>query len=184
MEVGNRIRREEVDAAINRLMRNNATGADGMENEVLKYEGEGVREGIFVKWIRIWASTDHLKICQNIFATVTIITYTDSCYEAYKQGPCPPGEYLVLSPGQDLAKCERNDCLVDGFIPFKGSCLQLYNSCGDVEYTKFLYLGLDFQLTCIEPSSGSSSGVINAPIKKCSKGSRRNALGICKLVLT
>ena len=105
---------------------------------------------------------------------------TNSCHEAYKQGPCPPENYLVLLPGEELAKCEKNPCLQDGLVFFEGSCVSLNNPCENSEIKKYLRVDKsDFQLRCLEVGF---SPRVNAPPKECAKGSRRNSLGICKRI--
>ncbi|XP_051166660.1 uncharacterized protein LOC127284964 [Leptopilina boulardi] len=73
----------------------------------------------------------------------------DSCYDAYRQGPCPYKHYLVLLPGEAVARCVKNPCSVDGFVPYRGKCHILWANgkpCDD-EYT---YLGFNqnYQIEC------------------------------------
>ncbi|XP_033218331.1 uncharacterized protein LOC117173798, partial [Belonocnema kinseyi] len=78
---------------------------------------------------------------------------TDSCHEAYKLGPCSPGKYLLLHPGDKLAKCEVNPCHEDGLVPFEGSCARLGGPCGtndELEMTLRINRS-DFEPHCSEP---------------------------------
>ena len=106
-------------------------------------------------------------------------TETDSCHEAYLRGPCPPEHYLILPSGEAVAKCIKNICIEDGFVPYEGSCVELHTPCGKIGSEKTVKVSYtDFQLVCIV----NPNRVINAPVKMCANGTRRNALGKCKLV--
>ncbi|XP_033217973.1 uncharacterized protein LOC117173479 [Belonocnema kinseyi] len=101
----------------------------------------------------------------------------DSCYQAYEQGPCPSEYYLILSPGEDLAKCEKNPCLENGLVPFQDTCAGLYKVGPPCIHSFILTVDPDnFQLRC----TFKSLNIIKAPEIKCLPGSRRNALGACK----
>lgn len=107
---------------------------------------------------------------------------TDTCHEPYRQGPCPDGQYLLLSEKENRGKCERNPCIHDDLVPFNGGCYSLGMSgppC-DKENNTILLVTLDFKLTCSYPIF---FGIINAPGKSCPIGSRRISLGICKKIL-
>ncbi|XP_051166663.1 uncharacterized protein LOC127284966 [Leptopilina boulardi] len=73
----------------------------------------------------------------------------DSCYDAYRQGPCPSGYYFALSPGENVATCKRNPCRIDGLVPFKGKCHFLWESGVPCKNTD-TYLGINnnFQVEC------------------------------------
>ncbi|XP_043462216.1 uncharacterized protein LOC122498513 isoform X1 [Leptopilina heterotoma] len=106
-----------------------------------------------------------------------------SCYQAYKQGPCPLGSYYVLPTGRKEPRCEVNPCNEDGLVPFKGKCHEIYKSgypCAD-NLTHLTVTRKTFQLKCIyqPPVSMGGGGIINAPIKACPPGSRRVVTG-CK----
>ena len=106
---------------------------------------------------------------------------TNSCHEAYKQGPCPPENYLVLPPGEKVARCEKNPCLKDGLVFFEGSCASLYNPCGNSE--KSLKLKeFDFKIRCSR-SPVRATNIVTAPAKKCPKGTRRDSAGNCRRVV-
>lgn len=73
----------------------------------------------------------------------------DSCYEPFRQGPCPDDHYLTLSPTDTIAKCVKNPCGVDGFVPYNGKCHILWAKGKPCE-NNFLYLGINeaFQIEC------------------------------------
>ncbi|XP_043462209.1 uncharacterized protein LOC122498507 isoform X2 [Leptopilina heterotoma] len=81
--------------------------------------------------------------------TYLYYSYHDSCYDAYRQGPCPAGNYFVLPEGEMEAKCEKNPCNVDGLVPFNGKCHFLWKS-GSPCKDENTYLGINkqFQIEC------------------------------------
>ncbi|XP_043462219.1 uncharacterized protein LOC122498514 isoform X2 [Leptopilina heterotoma] len=73
----------------------------------------------------------------------------EQCYDAYRTGPCSDGYYFMLPPGEIVAKCVKNPCLIDGLVPYKEQCHHLWKygyPCKDNN----TYLGIDdnFQVTC------------------------------------
>ncbi|XP_033222827.1 uncharacterized protein LOC117176683 [Belonocnema kinseyi] len=54
MKEGNEITEEDVDEAINRVKGNKAIGEDGMENEAMKYGGEGISDGMWKICNKFW----------------------------------------------------------------------------------------------------------------------------------
>ncbi|XP_033217239.1 uncharacterized protein LOC117173007 [Belonocnema kinseyi] len=116
----------------------------------------------------------------DCFASYLYFSKSDSCYEPYKQGPCPPENYLVLPPGEILARCEKNPCLEDGLVPFEGACSRLNEHCGLHEYNYLIVDQTDFKISCDLPVLHA---VITAPGKTCPNGSRRSATGMCRKVL-
>ncbi|CAH0690074.1 unnamed protein product [Spodoptera exigua] len=50
---------------------------------------------------------------------------SDTCWPAYRKGPCQDGEYLVLKPESAIPVCEKNPCAVDTYVPYNGRCEQL-----------------------------------------------------------
>lgn len=105
---------------------------------------------------------------------------SNSCHEPYKRGPCPPENYLVLPPGEILARCEKNPCLEDGLVSFEGSCSRLNENCGQNEYNYLIVDQIDFKISC---STSVFHAIITAPGKACPNGSRRSASGRCKRLL-
>ena len=122
-------------------------------------------------------STNRICDCLNFYL---YYSGSNSCHEPYRQGPCPPENYLVLPPGEILARCEKNPCLEDGLVPFEGSCLRLEEHCGHMEYNKLIVSYLDFRILCTTPIYPH---IVDAPGKTCPIGSRRIATGLCKKIL-
>ncbi|XP_026734664.1 uncharacterized protein LOC113498730 isoform X1 [Trichoplusia ni] len=50
---------------------------------------------------------------------------SDSCWPAYRKGPCEDGHYLVLKSDSAIPVCERNPCSVDSYVLFNGRCERL-----------------------------------------------------------
>ncbi|XP_043462212.1 uncharacterized protein LOC122498511 [Leptopilina heterotoma] len=59
----------------------------------------------------------------------TFLNYSDddSCYDAYRQGPCPSEHYLAFSSVTKTANCEKNPCLLDGLVPYQNKCYFLWS---------------------------------------------------------
>ncbi|XP_051166665.1 uncharacterized protein LOC127284968 [Leptopilina boulardi] len=73
----------------------------------------------------------------------------DSCYDAYRQGPCNSGQYFVLSSGEMVAKCIKNPCDIDGFVHYQGKCHILWERgipCKD--QSNALGVNEDFEIEC------------------------------------
>ena len=116
-------------------------------------------------------------ICDCSIPSFLYFAEKNSCYLAYKQGPCPPEYYLILPPEENLAKCEKNPCLEDGLVPFKGTCALLFGKGSPCYFGFSLVINPEtFELTC----SVRKFNIINAPEIKCPRGTRRNTLGVCK----
>lgn len=92
-------------------------------------------------------STDQFCDCEDTFL---YHPEEDTCYDAYRQGPCQSGYYNALPPGEDVAKCIKNPCRVDGLVSFQGKCHFLWEAgipCKD----NSTYLGVNkdnFQIEC------------------------------------
>lgn len=109
---------------------------------------------------------------------------TNSCHEAYRQGPCPQEYFFVHPSGEKDAKCEKNICLDDRLVPFEDGCYPLYKFGSPCP--KNHYLGVDgktSQLQCVLsiafPIFQHRDGIITAPIRACPPGTRR-AFNGCK----
>lgn len=72
----------------------------------------------------------------------------DSCYDAYRQGPCSSRQYFILPPGETNAKCEKNPCKVDGMVPFKEKCHFLWKSGDPCNNETYLGINSQFQIEC------------------------------------
>ena len=107
----------------------------------------------------------------------------NSCYEAYKRGPCPPKHIVILPPGEVIPKCSENPCLAENHVLFKGSCVKINTVGGKCGPKEILAVNeTTFQLEC-SPTDVDPFLIINAPPKVCPAGSRRNSLGICRCTL-
>lgn len=47
------------------------------------------------------------------------------CYAAYKRGPCPQHEYLILPPSSVIPLCQQNPCYHDNWVLFGHQCVEL-----------------------------------------------------------
>lgn len=124
-------------------------------------------------------NTSYACVCKPTFLYSII---NNTCYEAYKQGPCPPGNYLILPSGKQGPRCANNPCYQDGLVPFSGGCYEVGKSgppCSN-DY-KLIVDKRTFQLRCnsiyfIDYDNLGPvvvGGIINAPPKACPAGSRR-----------
>ncbi|KAF7987170.1 hypothetical protein HCN44_011476 [Aphidius gifuensis] len=134
---------------------------------MLQYPGDGVKS--------VW-------VC-DCRPTYLYFPLNDTCHEAFRQGPCKVGEYVVLPPGNVTPKCQKNPCHHDGMVPYNGTCHNLRMTggpCGDN------VLGVNettYQLECITTDIAPFI-IIDAPlIDSCPPGSRRITVGDCKPVL-
>ncbi|XP_011263765.1 uncharacterized protein LOC105255915 [Camponotus floridanus] len=95
----------------------------------------------------------------------------DSCYEAYKQGPCPSKNYLVLPENETLPRCVENPFLEDGMVPYNGTCY-LLKTLGPCEPGQLLDVHeTTFQLKCIQQWAASFIGTLR---RDCPSGSLRS----------
>ncbi|KAL6264139.1 hypothetical protein P5V15_004218 [Pogonomyrmex californicus] len=106
----------------------------------------------------------------------------DSCYEAYRQGPCPPKNYVVLPENETVPRCVENPCLEDGVVPYNNTCYPLRTIGGPCEPDGVIGVNeTTFQLEC-EEADIAPFIIIDVPPRKCPPGSRRSTLGECKKV--
>jgi len=107
----------------------------------------------------------------------------DSCYKAYRQGPCSSKNYLVLPENETVARCVENPCLEDGMVSYNGTCY-LLETLGPCEPEKILDVDeITFQLKCSEDTMQRS--FINTRTRNCPPGSRRSLKReVCRNVLT
>ena len=105
------------------------------------------------------------------------------CHELYRQGPCQEHQYLVLSSGKIIPECVTNPCANDTMVPFNGKCYRLYKSDAcpplamgggtlNVNHTSL-------ELECLPGNAVELKIIEVAPI--CPPGSKRNALGQCRV---
>jgi len=106
---------------------------------------------------------------------------SNSCYEAYRQGPCPPKNYVVLLENEAVPRCMENPCLEDGLVQYNGTCYPLRTRGGPCAPDGVIGVNeTTFQLECI-PMDIAPFVIIDAP-RTCPPGSRRNTLGVCKIL--
>lgn len=101
----------------------------------------------------------------------------DTCYEAYKQGPCPPHYYVVLPKGEVIPRCEKNPCLEDSVVRYNNTCYALRSigaPCGGILEVN----ETTFEIECVKTDVESHT-IVNVPKRPCPAGSRRCKLGMC-----
>lgn len=107
----------------------------------------------------------------------------DSCHEAYRQGPCPQNQYVVLSKDEAVPRCVSNPCRRDGVVPFNGTCYPLRTIGGPCAPDGVVGVNeTTFQLECTHVDV-STFGIIDAPPRTpdiCPAGTRRNMLNLCQ----
>ncbi|CAH2045648.1 unnamed protein product, partial [Iphiclides podalirius] len=69
---------------------------------------------------------------------------TDACWLAYKRGPCPAGQYLVLPKTSVIPICDNNPCIADNLVMWQGKCevLGVIAPCGNKYPPKALWGGV------------------------------------------
>ncbi|XP_018317949.1 uncharacterized protein [Mycetomoellerius zeteki] len=106
----------------------------------------------------------------------------NSCYEAYRRGPCPPKNYVVLPEDDAIPRCIENPCLKDGEVPFNGTCYPLRTIGGPCAPDGVIGVNeTTFQLECVQTNIAPFI-IIDPPSRTCPPGSRRSTLGVCKKV--
>ncbi|XP_066598243.1 uncharacterized protein [Prorops nasuta] len=104
----------------------------------------------------------------------------DSCFEAYKQGPCRKHYYVVLNEERAVPQCVPNPCMEDGLVRYNNTCYALRTIGGPCDPDGVLGVNeTTFTVECV-PTEIAPFIIIQAPKRQCPAGSRRNALGICK----
>lgn len=130
----------------------------------------------------------------------------DSCHLAYKRGPCEEGEYLVPPESHDSeATCQPNPCKQDGLVMFDDECKQIYlpHVCKAGHQISVDHKTFELECKQYYNSDGTKLAiprrrvlVERIPVKSqptypkggisaaCpQKGSKRNALKICKRII-
>ncbi|XP_033347698.1 uncharacterized protein LOC117232459 [Bombus vosnesenskii] len=108
----------------------------------------------------------------------------DSCHEAYRQGPCAPQNYVVLPKDEVIPKCVKNPCLEDGLVQYNNTCYPLRTTGGPCAPNGVIGVNeTTFDLECMSTDIAPFI-IIDPPLRKCPVGSRRNVLGICRVILT
>ncbi|XP_057337621.1 uncharacterized protein LOC130675788 [Microplitis mediator] len=102
------------------------------------------------------------------------------CHEAYRQGPCDKGEYVVLPSDDVVPKCKVNPCGEDGLVNYNGVCYYLRTKGGPCAPDGVLGVNeTTYEIQCIS-TDAAPFVIINVPQISCPPGSRRNSLGVCK----
>lgn len=73
----------------------------------------------------------------------------NSCYEAYRQGPCSLEYYVVLPDQNVIPKCVKNPCLIDGLVFFNQNCYPLKKLGGPCGSKGVLNVNTTFHLECM-----------------------------------
>lgn len=103
----------------------------------------------------------------------------DSCHEAYRQGPCPPKNYVALPEDEVIPRCVENPCLKDGMVPFNGTCYPFNGIDGPCAKGIIGVNETTLRLECIDFTPFT---FIVFPERACPPGSRRSTQGACKKV--
>lgn len=107
----------------------------------------------------------------------------NSCHEAYRQGPCPPNNYVVLPEDEAVPRCVENPCLEDGVVPYNDTCYPLKTIGGPCAPDGVIGVNeTTFQLECVKTNIAPFI-IIDVPTRTCPPGSRRSTLGVCKKVM-
>lgn len=139
---------------------------DSCPKNMLLYPGDGARDA--------WVCD-----CRPRFLYFPL---NNSCYEAYRQGPCPPENYVILAKDEVVPRCAENPCLEDGVVPYNGTCYPLKTIGGPCDPDGIISVNEDtFQLECV-PTNVAPFIIIDVPRRTCPPGSRRSMLGVCKKI--
>lgn len=107
----------------------------------------------------------------------------NSCHEAYRQGPCPSRNYVILPKNEVLPRCMENPCLEDGIVPYNGICYPLRTIGGPCAPKGVLGVNeTTFQLECVPVNAAPFVIITTVPERTCPPGSRRSVLGTCSKV--
>ncbi|XP_011876351.1 PREDICTED: uncharacterized protein LOC105566732 [Vollenhovia emeryi] len=140
---------------------------DSCPKDMLRYPGDGGKDS--------WVCD-----CRPRFLYFPL---NDSCYEAYRQGPCPPKNYVVLPEDEAVPRCVENPCSVDGEVQFNDTCYPLRTRGGPCAPDGVIGVNeTTFELECVEASIAPFI-IIELPTRVCPPGSKRSTLGACKKVL-
>ncbi|XP_011168840.1 uncharacterized protein LOC105202148 [Solenopsis invicta] len=103
------------------------------------------------------------------------LSLNDSCHEAYRQGPCPLNNYVVLSE-ETVPHCVENPCLQDSMVQYNDKCyyLRMKGPCASDEILDVIEN--TFQLECIKSFRENGLIEINPPLIKCPPGSQRSLI--------
>ncbi|XP_050672056.1 uncharacterized protein LOC126970270 [Leptidea sinapis] len=106
---------------------------------------------------------------------------TDSCWMAFRRGPCRHDEFLVLPTNSIIPECEKNPCKMDSLVSWNGKCEPLgsTNACGDTFPPVILWVNATtISLECLVMDFDFRFSDI-AP-KICPPGCRRSVQNKCR----
>lgn len=103
----------------------------------------------------------------------------NSCYEAYKQGPCSLSHYFILPENETVPHCVQNPCLVNGVVLYNNTCYTL-KTVGPCPPGSILDVNATtVQVECVRANIELST-IINVPPRECPPGSLRDQRNICR----
>ncbi|KAJ3641992.1 hypothetical protein Zmor_028459 [Zophobas morio] len=106
----------------------------------------------------------------------------DSCFGAYRQGPCPQTYHLILKPDKVVSECVVNPC-EEGFASYEGVCYELDKPdgpCAPAEFGGGIFGVNATTLTveCLKEPQKLSLRFYIPP--NCPSGSRRDTSNTCR----
>lgn len=113
----------------------------------------------------------------------------DDCFQVYRQGPCNPGQYLVLPEKKVIPECVQNPCRKDGEVLFNNNCEKLYTTspCQSTVAENLKSSVLDINETTLElqciPASSVELTLIKVKFNNCQPGSKRVSEGQCRNII-
>ncbi|KAJ8944531.1 hypothetical protein NQ318_009694 [Aromia moschata] len=107
----------------------------------------------------------------------------DACFEAYRKGPCPGKQHLIVRNGSVIPECMLNPC-EDGFAMYNGKCYELGKPNGPCRPINegggiFDVNATTLEVECLKGTDRLS--LFSLP-NKCSPGSKRDSNGKCRIV--
>ncbi|XP_029671687.1 uncharacterized protein LOC115240592 isoform X2 [Formica exsecta] len=140
---------------------------DSCPKNMLLYPGDGARNA--------WVCD-----CRPRFLYFPL---NDSCHEAYRQGPCPSKNYVILPENEAVPRCVENPCLEDGVVPYNDTCYPLKTLGGPCAPDGIIGVNeTTFQLECVSTNIAPFVIINIPPRRSCPPGSRRSTLGVCTKV--
>ncbi|XP_063920964.1 uncharacterized protein LOC135135773 [Zophobas morio] len=105
----------------------------------------------------------------------------DTCFGAYRQGPCPQTYHLILKPDKVVSECVVNPC-EEGFGSYEGVCYELNKPdgpCAPVQFGGGIF-GVNtttLKVECLKEPQKLTLVYIPA---NCPPGSRRDTYNTCR----
>ncbi|XP_050329996.1 uncharacterized protein LOC126759300 [Bactrocera neohumeralis] len=117
---------------------------------------------------------------------------SDSCYPAFRRGPCEAEHMLILARNEVLPQCIKNDCKVDGLVKINNVCYKIGDSAPCPNAQLSYVLGVNtatLMLDCIKLSISVKTRVSLldddepdydlSKVDLCARGSQRSIEGTC-----